>query len=115
MHVCALTPCTSGVVRGNCIPRQTPPPYLHCSWLDEAQLWLAVRQESNLAAEKLKAAMETSLREQEAEREHAEEATPPLTNLSEERLRKRFAGSAVLEGLDQLLPGSVLFRYVAAS
>jgi hypothetical protein len=79
-----------------------------CSWLDEAQLWLAVRAESNTEAEKMKQAMEVSLAELAAAKAAAETA-PPLTNLSEERLRHKFGGSALLQRLEGAVPGSVLF------
>lgn len=76
-------------------------------------MWLAVRQESDIEAAKMKEAMEESLREQAAKRAAEEAAAPPLTNLSEDRLRKKFAGSAVLPALDSMLPGSVLFSETA--
>lgn len=72
-------------------------------------MWLAVQGEVQDEAAKLKEAMEVSLREQEAARQAEEAAAPPLANLSEERLRKRFQGSAMLARLGALLPGSVLF------
>jgi hypothetical protein len=81
----------------------------YCSWLDEAQMWLAVRAESNTEAEKMKQAMEVSLAELAAAKEAAEAAAPPLTNLSEERLRRKFSGSALLQPLEAALPDSVLF------
>jgi hypothetical protein len=46
-------------------------------------------------------------------REAAAAADPPLTNLSEERLRRRFAGSAVLPHLQAVLPSSILFSDAA--
>eukprot|EP00879_Flechtneria_rotunda_P022360 GHRR01023592.1.p1 GENE.GHRR01023592.1~~GHRR01023592.1.p1 ORF type:complete len:459 (+),score=225.18 GHRR01023592.1:220-1596(+) len=79
-----------------------------CSWLEESMFWLATRAEANLESHKLAQAMEASLQEQQAARQQ-EAKQPPLTNLSEERLRKRFASSAVLQCLGTLLPGSVLF------
>jgi hypothetical protein len=71
-------------------------------------MWLAVRAESNTEAEKMKQAMEVSLAERAAE-EAAAKAAPPLTNLSEERLRRKFTGSALLQRLEAAVPGSVLF------
>lgn len=53
---------------------------------------------------------EVSLAEQQAAREAAANTDPPLTNLSEARLRRRFAASAVLEALDAAaLPSVALF------
>lgn len=71
-------------------------------------MWLAIQSEVQDEAAKLKEAMEVSLREQQAARE-AEEAAPPIALLSEERLRKKFLGSAVLARLDAVLPSWVLF------
>lgn len=71
-------------------------------------MWTAIQGEVQDEAAKLKEAMEVSLREQEAARQ-AEAAAPPLANLSEERLRKRFPDSAMLPALGDLLPASVLF------
>jgi hypothetical protein len=77
-------------------------------WINEAGMWLAIQSEVQDEAAKLKEAMEVSLREQQAARE-AEEAAPPIALLSEERLRKKFPGSAVLARLDAVLPSWVLF------
>jgi hypothetical protein len=71
-------------------------------------MWLAIQSEVQDEAAKLKEAMEVSLREQQTARE-AEEAAPPMALLSEERLRKKFPGSAVLARLDAVLPSCVLF------
>ncbi|KAF6262563.1 hypothetical protein COO60DRAFT_615276 [Scenedesmus sp. NREL 46B-D3] len=85
----------------------------HCKqfaiWLDEAQMWLAVRAESNTEADKLKQAMEVSLAELAAARAAAEAEAPPLCNLSEERLRRKFNGSALLRRLEGAVPGALLF------
>lgn len=62
-----------------------------------------------MEAAKMRQAMEASIQERDQRRQMEEQARPELTNLSEERLRKRFAGSAVLEKLTGLLPGGVLF------
>lgn len=72
-------------------------------------MWLAVRAESNTEAEKMKQAMEVSLAELAAAKAAAEAAAPPLTNLSEERLRRKFGGSALLPRLEAVLPAAVLF------
>lgn len=77
--------------------------------MNEAQFWLAVQGEVQDEAVKLKQAMEVSLQEQQAVREAEEAAAPPLVNLSEERLRKRFGGSPMLLRLSAVLPGGVLF------
>lgn len=71
-------------------------------------MWLAVQNEVQDEAAQLKAAMEVSLREQQAARE-AEKAAPPIALMSEERLRKKFKGSTVLARLDAVLPSWVLF------
>lgn len=71
-------------------------------------MWLAVQVEVQDEADKMKQAMEISLAEQEAARV-ARAAAPPLANLSEQRLRKKFKNSALLHALQPLLPGSVLF------
>jgi hypothetical protein len=71
-------------------------------------MWLAVQSEVQEEASKLRVAMEVSLREREAALQ-AEAAASPLTNMSEERLRKKFAESVMLHRLGAVLPGSVLF------
>eukprot|EP00878_Enallax_costatus_P044627 GHUV01053323.1.p1 GENE.GHUV01053323.1~~GHUV01053323.1.p1 ORF type:complete len:136 (+),score=36.91 GHUV01053323.1:229-636(+) len=68
-----------------------------------------MRQETDSEAQKMAEAMEASIREREQLRQQEEQSRPELTNLSEERLRKRFAGSPVLEQLSALVPGPVLF------
>lgn len=72
-------------------------------------MWLAVQSEVQDEAAKLRVAMEVSLREREAAQQAEEAAAPPLTNMSEERLRKKFADSVMLQRLGAVLPGSVLF------
>lgn len=86
----------------------SPCPPLSCRWLNQAFMWLAIQSEVQDEADKLKEAMQVSLREQEAAR-LAEASGPPLAKLSEERLRKKFHGSAMLQRLGDVLPGSVLF------
>lgn len=71
-------------------------------------MWLALQNEVQDEAAKLRKAMEVSLREREAAMAE-EAAAPPLTNMSEERLRKKFPDSVTLQRLGDVLPGSVLF------
>eukprot|EP00775_Hariotina_reticulata_P010335 gene10335-10492_t len=79
------------------------------SWFNAAMIWLALRQEDQEEAGKMKQAMEESLRHIQILREKAAATDPPLTNLSEDRLRRRFKGSAVLRHLDTVMPARVLF------
>lgn len=79
------------------------------SWVNEALLWLAVQAETREEARKLKEAMQVSLAEQEAALQAQAASAPALGNMSEERLRKRFAASVLLSRLDTLLPPAVLF------
>lgn len=72
-------------------------------------MFLACRQETDIEAEKMREAMEASIRERDQQQQEEEQSRPELTNLSEERLRKRFAGSAVLQQLSSAVPGAVLF------
>lgn len=77
------------------VPSPIPPiPSQRRRWMDEAQLWVAQAQEAAEEERKLREAMAASL----ADRDRAgqREAGPPLVNQSEERLRQKFQGSAVL-------------------
>lgn len=57
----------------------------------------------------MREAMEASIRERDQQRQQEEQSRPELTNLSEERLRKRFAGSGVLQQLSSAVPSVLLF------